>query len=84
MSREKTWKQAKQRLRTFARSDNPEQLSTVQNPDDAEPGTVTDQDGVETLVVIDSPDDYYLHQPETLGIEPRKGKTQGRRRTKHR
>lgn len=68
MSREKTWKQAKDRLRTFARAENPEQLSVIQNPDDAET-MVAHSENANSLVAVDNPDDQHVHQPETLGIK---------------
>lgn len=79
MPREKTWKQAKERLRSFARSENPEQLSVIQNPDDAEPEVANGAENVPSLVAIDSPDDYYVYQPESLGVAPSKDKIKRRR-----
>lgn len=80
MSREETWNQAKKRVKEFARAKRPETLSILQSPDDADQGEESLTQEAETLVAIDSPDDYYVHQPETLGIEDPADKGKKRQR----
>lgn len=77
MSREDTWKQARERIRNFARAKNPSSLSSVQNPDDLEQTDGSTEPTVESLVAIDNPDDSHVHQPETLGIPRKKPRRKG-------
>lgn len=72
MSHDETWRRARERIRNFARSKSPYTLTRIQNPDDAEQEEGTLTQSVDTLVAIDNPDDVYVHQPESLGIERKK------------
>lgn len=72
MSGDEILQKAKERIRKLAGKGSLRNAKRLSGPDDQEIGDVGHAKSAETLVAIDSPDDQYIHHPETLGVKGRR------------